>query len=60
MDNMKAQSYGDAADLYVNRLKKGTYALDCQAKSADERKADARHKRQVEETKKLIERLRRD
>ena len=44
-------------EFYMKRLKKGTWSLEYRRKSADEFKADTRHQHQVDETKKLIERI---
>ena len=41
----------------MQRLKKGDWRLAYRRRTADEQKADMRHKRQVDDTKKLIERL---
>ena len=45
-------------EFYMQRLKKGSWRLSYRRKTGGELKADLRHQRQVDETKKLIERLR--
>lgn len=44
-------------EFTLKRLKSGVWTPQYHRKSAGEQKADKRHKRQVDETRKLIERL---
>ena len=45
-------------EFYMKRLKKGLWRLEWRRKTPDEQKADRRHQHQIDETRKLIERLR--
>lgn len=44
-------------EFTLKRLKANTWKLEYNEKTLDERRADKRHQRSIEETKKLIERL---